>query len=234
MPITVNVRDVTKVLREQFDSLTGRQVAQAASSAINKTLAVDRVFIGREIRRVYNMGVFDAKSEISQGMSSINTLTGTLSGNAGFTPFEYFKVSGENSLTGEGFKLKRKSRYTIVNGKRKVSGKNTSISSPGQGRHATFEVSIFKGQATLFTHAFIANSKNGPMLFNRGSYDSRTNVFGSISSRNPMERLRTLSVWQEMNNGKIVGKSEFLLKQEYEREFYRLLLLRLSGKGGWR
>lgn len=233
MRVTIELKDLTNELRKQFDPLTGRQAAQAASSAINKVLAMDRVFIGREIRSVYNMGVFDAKSEIQQRMSTVSTLVGSLSGNAGFTPFEYFKVSGENSITGEGFKLKRKAKYTIVNGKKKVSGRNTSVSSPAQGRHATFEVSIFKGQASLFTHAFIANSKNGPMLFNRGSYGSRTNVFSSVSTRNPMERLRTLSVWQEMTNKKVVGKSDLLLRTEYGKEFYRLLELQLCGKGAW-
>ena len=232
--IEVNVKDITKVLRDQFDTLTGRQVAQAASSAINKTLAVDRVFIGREIRSTYNMGVFDAKNEIVQVMSTIATLNGQLKGNAGFTPFEYFKVNGENSITGATFKTKRSAKYATINGKRKVVGRFTSVSGSNEGRHATFEVSIIKGQSELFTHAFIANSKNGPMLFNRGSYGSRTNRFSSISTRNPMERLRTLSVWQEMNNKTIVGKSAFLLEKEYEKEYYRLLVLRLQGKGAWK
>jgi hypothetical protein len=233
MAIEVLLQDVTREIRRQFDLLNARQVAQAASSAINKVLAVDRVFIGKEIRSRYNMGVFDAKSEIVQGLSSPSTLFGTLKGNAGFTPFEYFKINGESSLTGETFKVKRTSKYAIVNGKKKVVGKGTSVGQ-GEGRHATFNVTIIKGQSSLFTHAFIANTKNGPMLFNRGQYSSRTNNFSSISRRNPMDRLRTLSVYQEMTDKKIVGKSEVLLRLEYEREFFRLLTLRLSGKGAWR
>lgn len=232
MALVVNLKDATVQLRKQFDTLTGRQVAQAAASAINKVLKSDRSMIGREIRSEYTMGVFDAKSEISQSMASVNKLIGSLSGNAGFTPFEYFKIGGESNVTGSTFKVKRTSRYAMVNGKRKVVGKSTDAG--GQGRHATFEVTIKKGHTSIFAHAFMANTKNGPMLFNRGEYTSRTNVFNSISRRNPMMRLRTLSVYQEMTNKRIMGKSEFLLRQEYERELRRLMLLRLSGQGAWR
>jgi hypothetical protein len=235
MQVIVNVRNITHELRKQFDALTGRQVAQAASSAINKTLKADRAMIGKEIRSVYNMGVFDAKSEIKQDLSTVTTLRGQLRGNAGFTPFEYFKISGENNITGATFKTARKSKYTTVNGKRKVSGKTTAVSAAGEGRHATFEVAILRNRSKLFTHAFIGKTKNGEMmLFNRGTYNSRTNHFGSISRRNPISRLRTLSVWQEMNNKKIVGKSEALLRAEYTKEFHRLLILRLQGHGAWR
>jgi hypothetical protein len=169
MRLEVELKDITLELRKQFDSLMGRPVAQASASAINKVLASDRVMIGREIRREYNMNVFDAKSEITQKLASVNKLYGTLSGNAGFTPFEYFKISGENNITGNEFKVKRKSRYAIVNGKRKVIGKSTDLGGES-GRHSTVEVTIAKGRTTLFTHAFFANTKNGPMLFNRGSY----------------------------------------------------------------
>jgi len=230
--IIANVRDVARELRKAFDPLTGRQVAQAASSAINKTLSKDRVFIGREIRQVYNMNTFDAKNEIPQTMSTINTLTGKLSGNAGFTPMEYFKISGDNSLTGQGFKVKRQAKYAMVNGKRKVVGRSTS--STDSGRHSTFEVSIMKNKTSLFKHAFLANTKNGLMLFNRGRYNSRTNVFGNRTGRLPIDRLRTLSVWQEIRNKGIEGRSVPYLKTEFTKEYQRLLILRMSGHGAWR
>lgn len=227
--IVANVHEISKELRKAFEPLTGRQVRPLAASAINKTLAMDRVFIGREIRKEYRMNVFDAKSEIPLIPASARTLTGILKGNAGFTPMEYFSISGENNNTGSQFKLKRKGKYVMVNGKK--TRVNTSSLGGETGRHSTFEVSISAGKTTVFTHAFMANTKNGPMLFNRGAYNARTNVWGSKSDKLPIDRLRTLSVWQEITSKKIVGKSELLLKTEYSREFLRLLNLRLSGQG---
>lgn len=230
MPVVVNVNNLTGELRKRFDALTSKQVARAASASINKVLKSDRVMIAREIRRIYQMNVFDSKSQIEQKLSTINTLRGTLSGDAGFTPFEYFKVSGENSISGSEFKVKRRATYSMINGKKKVVGRSTDAG--GEGRHATFTVSMIKGHSSLFTHAFLATTKNGPMLFNRGSYNSRTNVFGSVSPRLPMDRLRSLSVWQEINSKQIVGKTDLLLRQEYGRELYRLMNLQLK-RGGW-
>ena len=71
------------------------------------------------------------------------------------------------------------------------------------------------------------------MLFNRGAYDYRTNKFGSISNKYPMNRLRTLSVYQEMRSRSIMGKSELLLKAEYGKELTRLMTLAAT-RLGWR
>jgi len=230
MPITVNLKDLTVELRRAFEPLTGREVARSASAAINKTLSSNRVFMGKEIRRIYNMNTFDAKNEITQRNAKPSTMTGSLWGNAGFTPFEYFKLSGEGNNTGEQVKVKRAARYKMQNGKRVVSGRQTQVE--GSGRHATFEVSIVRGRTKLFTHAFIAQTKNGPMLFNRGKYNYRTNVFGSISQRNPISRMRTLSVWQEMTNRTVLGRSASYMQEQYRKELLRLMELQLRGK--WR
>lgn len=191
---------------------------------------MDRVFIGREIRKVYRMNTFDAKNEIPQIPATSRTLTGELKGNKGFTPMEYFKISGENNITGNQFKVKRTAKFAMVNGKKQ----RVTTMGGESGRHSTFEVSISTGKTTVFTHAFMANTRNGPMLFNRGSYNSRTNIWGSPSDRLPIDRLRTLSVWQEIRNKGIEGKSEILLKTEYSKEYLRLLNLRLSGQGAWK
>lgn len=232
MALTVNVSEVSQKLRQAFEPLSAREVGKYASMAINKVLAKDRVFIGRQIRQEYNMNVFDAKSQIVQRLSTINTLIGTLSGDAGFTPFEHFKISGENINTGAAVKVKREAKYGIKGGKRVVVGRKTAVSG-GSGRMSTFEVTIKKNRTTLFTHAFIARTKNGPMLFNRGEYNYRTNRFGSIPRRLPMNRLRTLSVWQEMRSKSIMGKSELLLRAEYGAEFFRLCNLGLRRAGHW-
>jgi hypothetical protein len=230
MPQVINLTEVTQQLRKGFDALVGKEVARCSYLSINKTLSADRVFIGKQIRKEYNMNVFDAKSQIVQTNASASKLWGTLSGNAGFTPFEYFKVSAKSNISGQVTKLKRSAtRYAMINGKKTIVGRSTSLAD--SGRHSTFTVSITKNKSSLFTHAFIANTKNGPMLFNRGQYTSRTNQFGSISPRNPMERLRTLSVWQEMTSRNIMGKSEILLRTEYQREFTRLMGVTLSAKG---
>lgn len=231
--LSVDVTQLTQTIRREFDAITGRELAKSASLAINKVLRSDLVMIAREIRKEYNMNVFDSKSQMKLQPSTMNTLIGTISGDASFTPFEYFKVTGEEMNTGNGIKLKREAKYGIKNGKRVVEGRKTGVFG-GSGRMSTFEVAITKSSTTLFTHAFIATTKNGPMLFNRGAYNYRTNKFGSIPERLPMNRLRTLSVWQEMRSKNIMGKSQILLQTEYAKELTRLLSLRLTQMGHWR
>lgn len=201
----------------------------AATMAINRTLSKDRVLIGREIRSVYRMNTFDAKNEVPQEMANTRTLTGKLKGNAGFTPFEYFKIKG--TAKAGAVTVKRAVKYGMKNGKRVVAGRQTAVG--GASGPSIFQVQITKQRTSTFMHTFVINTKNGPMLMNRGRYQSRTTKLGGRSGRFPVTRLRTLSVWQEINNKGIRGKSEALLKKEFTAEYLRLLNVGLTN-GKWR
>lgn len=231
--IQANVRNISQEIRKAFDPLTGKEVAKIVAMAINSTLRKDRVMIGREIRKVYKMNTFDAKNEVPQVLANTKNLTGKLLGNAGFTPMEYFSISGKNMDTRQAFRLKRSPIKALnKNGKLVTVGRRTNVMGGGSAP-STFKVTIMAGKTTTFTHAFIANTKNGPMLMNRGNYNYRTTKLGAPSPRKPMTRLRTLSVWQEINSKGIRGKSEALLKKEYSLEYERLLNVQLT-RAGWK
>lgn len=189
MSISVNTQGATQQLRRLARGLSEPKVKNAASRAINHTIAKARTAVSRDIRSVYKISAGDVRQATQVVRSSATTLTGYIYASSTPLPLSKFNPT-QVSLSG-----------SVLVQTRRVGGRDGGIASARARRGAStgVTVEIMKGKKENLPSAFlkIAGSGKGTVMA-RGEYGSGGFDWGK--KRLPISKLNTKSVYWASQN----------------------------------
>lgn len=196
--INVNTSQARNDLTRQIVSvLSQKEVAQAASRAINHTLSKTRTAVSKEIRSVYRMAASDVRDDTTIKRATLATLTGTV--NANSSPMSLSKFNPVST----GF-----SKGNILTQTRRIGGKKggfgmSQVTKLGWKTGVTIEVA--KGHTENIPSAFLLHQQSGnASVMARGNYSG--SKFDFAKERLPMSKLSSKSIYWASQNAGVVDR----------------------------
>ncbi len=156
--IYIHTKDARKILTELGKGLSKKQLAQAQSRAINRSLEKARTEARRDVKKVYNIAQKDLKA-IDIKRSTSLTLTGDLHANRKPIPLDTF--SPKQQFSGSTLSITRKGEQ-----RRRILRRSRAAT-------AGVSVEIIKGKREILPFAFLIPG-GAPRVFARGEYKGGT------------------------------------------------------------
>lgn len=209
--INIDTHKALAAINKMAEQLSTKQVANACSRSINRTLTHERKVSRMLVRKRYNMPS-DVVDNFKVHTANSSNLTGKLAASAKAIPLHRFNPS---FITGSySAKITRSKK-----GKEVTTSKSVKLRTGKAPKITGVSVTIIKGNKQVLNYAFLTKGGEKP-VFARGTYGSGGFKFNK--SRTPITKLQTTSLYQaiagEVTREDLNKDSLQFYAQTFERE----------------
>lgn len=219
--VRVEVKSAMEKLKGNFKQLDNKQIARAASNAINRSLNKGRTMARKAVKDSYNI-----PQKNLDGVNKINSnttkLTGYIAASATPIPMDAFAPKFEN--TGSSISISKKGVQKIKDRKRKKKNAAAGVS-----------IEVKKGERKTVPYAFM-NKNMKPRVFARGQYPGggsygfikRNKRIGKGGNDTPVKPLVSVTVHAAVINEKVEREISNVLEPHFNERFEHELNYQLS------
>lgn len=190
-----SVQESIRRVQREYANVSGLNLKQAISRALNRTASQSRTEANKNIRQTYRISASQINSSLVVRNSSRTNLTAKIIASGKPISLTSFGAKQESATTT--VKFDRKGNLSRVT--RKTRKRN-----PASG--VSFEIK--KGNVERLPTAFIQTANGGTTVFARGEYNSPGQGFSFGKARLPIAKMTTISLPLMFANNDVINPTQ--------------------------